>query len=228
MTRFDDNKWLDTFIGATFKQKAVHAAQRYLMEQKLRHLGYKPMISETSLVTITDKHRQILGMAGSKPSDLVLDQFGAWLAGFIRAVTVGGTVTAVTMKADSGIDQTVNVYGGAGFNINSAGTRGTQIKVGSGSTAPARTNYAIQTDFGTAPESGYFDTNTGSYAVGVISLSGAITAGGAGTINEDILVGVWINSNSAQNKFALFRDAVSPGVAFVAGGIINVAWTINL
>lgn len=224
------NDWLDEFRGYTYKRKIIEAAQRSLFEEKAKALGYQPQISEIALVTITDpRTREIIGMGGSKPDDLVLNNFGTWLAGLIRSPAVA--TKTVSLKADDGTTQTPYVYSEGSvncFNQRSGVAAGTRIKVGSGTTAPARANFQIETAFVTAPESGYFNTGDGSYGVGAITCSGSITAGGSGTINETILTGRWTITTGTTFDFLLFRDAISPGKAFVAGQLINVAYAINL
>lgn len=229
--RFDNNQWLESLNGRTFTDRTLAQAQKYLMEQKMRYLGYKPTLSEIAVVSILDpRDRSILGMGGSRPDDLVLDQFGTLLAGLIRAPVIGSKT--ISLKGDDGTTNTFAVYGnltGGTYIFNPSGyTVGTKIKVGSGTTAPARANFQLETAFATAPESGYFNTGDGSYAAGIINASGSITAGGSGTINETILAYDITNSNGVVKTIVLFRDAISPGKAFVAGQLINVAYTVNL
>lgn len=171
----------------------------------------------------------------SKWGNLITDQFGTWLAGFFRTPS-SGNILQVTMAADDGADDSLCIYfDGAADNrlfnesTSSAVSIGSQIKVGSGSTAPARDDTNIETAFGTAPESGAFDTGTGSYSAGNITVSGSITAGGAGTINETGFFGAWrVYNTDNQALYLLFHDAISPGVPFVAGQSITDEYVVAL
>ena len=180
-----------------------------------------------AFVEVRDLSGKVVARGKSKPNNLILDNFGTWLAGFIRAVGAGSTT--VSLVDSAGATQSVALIGSTSqFNNTSLGSVGTKFQAGSGSTTPARADYAITTAFATEPEKSMFDTGTGSYAVGAISVSGSITAGGSGRINE---VGLFmcLYAVGAPNKyFMLFHDLISPGVDFVAAQIITVSYSITL
>lgn len=172
----------------------------------------------------------------SRWNNLITDQFGEWLAAWFRA-PVTSAVTTIAIAADDGVDDTLEIYhdGTADDNafnestgIGAPGT-GTAFQLGSGSTTPARADYAIETAFATAPEDDQFDSATGSYAAGAITVTGAVTAGGAGTVNEAGLFASWRiqNTNNAA-YYLLFHDAISPGVTFVATDPLAVTCQISL
>jgi hypothetical protein len=62
------------------------------------------------------------------------------------------------------------LFNGGGSNATSAGVK---FQVDSGTTAAARTDYKIQTAFGTAPESDMFAVGWGSYAAGTVVIISA-------------------------------------------------------
>lgn len=183
-----------------------------------------------AFVTVRGPDGKVKAQGSSKPNNLILDNFGTWLAAFIQAITEA--TRTITLTDDGGTSRTVYIYGETAYLFNypdGAVDIGTQLRVGSGSTAPARDDYAIETAFATSPESTYFDTGTGSYAAGAISLSGSITAGGSGTIREVGLFGYWTAvAAGTRYRFMLFHDALSPAVSFSAGDIIGVSYSITL
>ena len=102
--------------------------------------------------------------------------------------------------------------------------------MGSGSATPARDDYAIQTAFGTAPESTQFNTGFASYGAGYVSFNGAIIAGGSGTIAETGFLCKWNyrNGSTSQGIFMLFHDVLVSTVGFTVGKLITVSCSIEL
>ena len=173
----------------------------------------------------------IQGITQSKPNNLILDNFGTVLAGLMRAPVAA--VTNVSIPDITNTARTLPIYtinsDTKGWCTYAVGKEiGTQLKVGAGVTAAARADYQIETDFGTAPESGHFDSGSGSYAGGSIAVAGAIVAGGAGTINEVGFFGHWSYGAAVRALFMLFHDILVSGEAFVLGQTITAAYTINL
>lgn len=181
-----------------------------------------------STVIISDKDKIIKGIGQSRRNNLILDNFGEGLSGIFRTpVALLGPIHVLV--DDGGVNR--NVYfmavSASTFNAMAAQALGSNIKVGSGISAAARNDYDIETAFIVGPEDTEFDTGPGSYAAGAISIAGAITAGGAGTINEVGLFGVW-SYTAAAGLFMLFHDILAAGEAFVLGETITVTYTINL
>jgi len=186
-------------------------------------------------VMIQDRQGIIKGVSQSKPNNLILDNFGLFLAGLMRAPVI--TKTWISLTDSGGAARNVGTYGQWGanehaFNLtNAAAKMGTLIQVGAGTTPAARADEDVETPFGVAPEDDVFDTGTGSYGVGSIACAGAISAGGAGTINEVCFFGAWLYSTGAGvalANFLLFHDILVSGEAFVLGETITAAYTINL
>ena len=183
-----------------------------------------------STVIISDRDI-IKGISQSKPNNLILDNFGIWLAGFFRAPVAATKI--INLNDSGGTPRAIHVWEQPNaanlFNVDPSDKIGSLLQVGAGTTAATRADENVETAFGTAPEDDVFDSGTGVYAVGTISLSGALTAGGAGTINETCLFGAWVyGAGSVLANFLLFHDILVSGEAFVLGNTITVAYTINL
>jgi len=186
-----------------------------------------------STVIISDRNI-IKGISQSKPNNLILDNFGTWLAGLLRSPVDADSDVSLT---DTGNNarlmkmydlQSVSCYV---FNAWDAGDPvGSHMQCGSGVTPAARADYKIETALGTPPEDDVFVTGAGSYAAGSIAVAGAIVAGGAGTINETMLAFLWRwgTAGDTMADFAMFHDILVSGEAFVLGNTITVAYTINL
>ncbi len=248
--RRTDEHWRDNLIGLTLDKRLERAAmrkhglesqllrlemQKGLIQKQIagRRVELLPNIYEGAMCTATDKNRKILDVGFSTPEDLILDNFGKWLASWITPIAT--TVTA-SLKDLTNTARTLRVYGVIGTGVamtiayGSLMDCGTVLQVGSGSTAAARANYAIQTAFGTAPENTQFGCSVGSYGGGAISFSGAVTAGGSGTVNETGFFAVFNYGNSTPSyaTFMLFHDILGSGVSFVAGNSLIVSYSITL
>ena len=226
---------LKSYVEAHLLDQKINKFNPKIMNELFRD-AYSPRIpfQHFSSVLISDKLGIIKKIGVSKPNNLILDNFGTWFAGLFHQSTstwfsvnlkenITGSTDAVGM-IDGGSVGTYSFCHAVGAHLN-----GTRIQVGSGTTAPARADYKIETAFGTAPESAVFETGAGSYAAGSMSVAGSITAGGAGTVNETVLFGHWFNEehNNALD-YALFHDAISPGVPFIAAQDITDTYTITL
>ena len=217
--------WERQFIEARFTRRLQERLMAEHTERLRREINQR--IFESVVVSVLDSKGRIRGLGLNEPKDLILDNFGAWLAGLIRA-PVATAWKSCSMVDNGGIARTVYLYYFLGvFNAHETRSLGTNIRVGSGATPPARSDYAIETPFETPPENAVFPTGDGSYAAGAISFSGSITAGGSGTIREVGFYGHWIDVDQITRDFMLFHDLVS-AVGFTAGQAITVAYTINL
>jgi len=231
LKELNDN-WEKQYLGARFSKRLEQKLLREHTERLLKEVDHR--IFEAVVVSVLDRHKRIKGIGLNLPNDLILNNFGTWLAAFIQAP---GTITvSISLKEVGGTTQTFHIFDYTSatnrlFNLNYIGdlALGTQLQVGSGTTPAARTDSAITTPFTTAPESGRFATGSGSYAAGVISFSGAITAGGSGTVNETGFFARWRRSaTNTIDTIMLFHDILAAGVAFTAGQIINVSYSISL
>jgi len=172
----------------------------------------------------------------SRRRNLILDNFGKFLAGLISYVATGSKL-AISLVDDGGVSQTIAVHSSDPyaatsvlFNFAKSVDVGGMMRIGSGTTPPARGDYKIETPFTVAPESDYFEAGTASYAAGVITISAGITAGGSGTINETGFFGKMTDGGdyTVSRMIMLFHDAISPSVSFSAGDSITVEYSISL
>jgi len=233
-----ENDLLNSLIGQSFNQKSKFEAYKIL---KQIHKQADQYSMEKALCYIVDKG-EIRGVGGSSlmknkktgqiVSDLILDQFGIWLAGIFSKDT--GVTKNVIMKQESGANETVSIYTNSNvnnFNRTTSSNKGCLIQIGQSSTPPARTDFKISTAFVTAPESIRFNAvldpvfNSG---LGNFKYISSIIAGGSGTINESILLSDWVVIGAIDKIFTLFRDIISPGQAFIAGQSIALEYTIQL
>jgi len=233
-----ENDLLNSLIGQSFNEKSKFEAYKIL---KQIHKQADQYSMEKALCYIVDIG-EIKGVGGSSlmknkktgeiVSDLVLDQFGNFLAGITKNFA-GGVRTAI-LKNNAGALRTLEIYttsNVANFNRTTIGARGALIQVGSGSTPPARTDFKIETVFGTAPESALFNAPSSpvyNSGLGNFKYNASISAGGSGTINESILSYSWVLNNANQEIFTAFRDIISPAQAFIAGQTIALEYTIQL
>jgi len=202
-----ENDLLYSLVGKTLSDKTKFEAQKILDE--IHYEAQARTVSKSVLCYITDKN-EIKGVGGSTMlkdkkgqifSNLILDQLGLFLAGIFdksilanRTVLLkdaGGSITSYSTYSDIGFPQK--------FNLTSSvpdSKQGVKLQVGSGITAPLRTDFDLETDFGTAPENALFDVTTPVWNSGLGNFkdSGLIVAGGAGTINESILAMIWRNT----------------------------------
>jgi len=184
-------------------------------------------------VMVQEPNGIIKGIGQSRRNNLILDHFGEILAEMFTAPSADQV--EITLTDIAGAPFVMQFYGDDSANDfsvfrNDVGNPlGTLIQVGAGVTAATRADIAIETPFIVAPEDAGFHTGSGSYAGGAIAVVGAIAAGGAGTINEVILILRGLdNAGAATGDIALFHDILVAGEAFVLGETITVTYTINL
>jgi len=227
-----ENDLLNSLIGQSFNQKSKFEAEKILNE--IHSKTQSRLISKKALCYIVDKN-EILGVGGSTimkdkngkiVSNLILDNCGIWLAGLLKG---GVLAKSVVLKDLSNVNKTFNIYQ-FGSLFNAQVNFRMLMKVGSGTTVPARTDFDIETSFPTAPESGNMESSIPLFnsALGNFKNAGSLTAGGSGTINESVLLSVWDTSSNINTTITLFRDIISPGQAFVAGQSIALEYTTQL
>jgi len=230
-----ENDLLNSLIGQSFNQKTKFESYKILKE--IHSKAQDRSIGKMALCYIVDKN-EVLGVGGSSlmknkktgkiVSNLILDNFGEWLGAIFKTTITGNRST--TLITEVGGSEFVQEYGGTLFNNGGTGF-GSTLQVGSGSTPPARTDFFVETPFGTAPENFRFagiSNPVYNSGLGNFKLSATINAGGAGTINESILMMQWDNTSSALKTFTLFRDIISPAQSFIVGKTIALEYTIQL
>ncbi len=229
-----ENDPLNSLIGRSFNEKSKFQAEKILSEIHSR--AQSRTVSKTALCYILDKD-EIKGVGGSTlmktkdgkiVSNLILDNFGVWLAAIFRK-NVGGNL-AITMPDDGGVIRNVHIYNLSPLFNSGLGNSGSALKVGSGTTAPTRSDFEIETDFVASPEN--LDFALGSSPTyfsgpGNFQSAGSIIAGGSGTVNESVHELIF-NAQAVQRTFTIFRDIITPAQAFLAGQTIALSYTIQL
>jgi len=232
-----ENDLLNSLIGKSFNQKSKFEAEKILNE--IHSKAQDRSIDKKALCFVLDK-KEIMGLGGSTLmkdkdgkiiSNLILDQFGVWLAGLFSFQSA--SQRNITIKSTGGINKTVAVYtAGTFFGTLQGGlTVGAKIQVGQGSTSPTRADFTIETPFGTAPESAAFVAPSNpvyNSGLGNFKYSSTINAGGAGTISESILTARWRDIGLTIDNYILFRDIISPSVTFISGQTIALEYTVQL
>jgi hypothetical protein len=182
---------------------------------------------DTSCVAVlrSEKDMRIKEIGFNVPDDLFLNNWGTLLASVIHGNQ--GGITGYTLYDETNTARTSDGTYAASFSNQSTSVYFT-IQFGSGTTAAARNNYAIQTAFATTPESTKFQCGPGAYASGVISFGNLITAGGSGTINEIGLFTQQRMNDASYRHYMITHDILGSGVAFVAGNPLVGTFAINI
>jgi len=221
------NEYLNQFKGKTINERITKDCSNYLLEEKLRITQKNP--NEVSLVTVSDpKTKEIISMGGSTPSDLILDAFGFLWQEHIRIPVGGSVVTPSIFKAEDGVTRAFRIIDPLTAYNKPLGTRGGQIKIGQGSTAPARSDFDIETPFVTSPESLAQNVTAPFYdnILFQIQFFSSLQAGGSGSISEIGFFCFWRDvTTGGTRRYMLAHDLISPGQAFVASQIITMNWT---
>jgi len=231
-----ENDPLNSLIGRSFNQKSKFQAEKILNEIHSR--AQSRTVSKSALCYILDKD-EIKGVGGSTLmktkdgkiiSNLILDQFGVLFAGVLSKFQVADKI--IQLKSTTGGLINLKAIGsGTTFPQLGFGGIGNRFQVGAGVTAPARTDFNIETAFGTAPESGLMAPATDpvfNSGLGNFKMNASITAGGAGTINESVWIGTFLNTANATNNYAFFRDIITPAQVFIASETIALEYTVQL
>jgi len=232
----EENNLLNSLIGQSYNQKSKFEAYKILNEI---HKQADKYCMEKAICYVMDKG-EIKGVGGSSlmqnkktgeiVSDLILNNVGLWLAKIFSTRTTANQSFTGTNSAGGATPIHSRALTSNVFNITSGGSVGVNLAVGAGSTPPVRTDFTIQTFFGTAPESLVFTAGFPVYnsGLGTFKNNGIIVAGGSGTINESVLFDVWRTQASGLATFALFRDIISPAVPFISGQSIALEYTVQI
>ena len=193
-----------------------------LYEMKADRMMLRPQhVCEGSIVAALKSKTdlKILEIGFNTPDDLILNNFGVWLAHLMQGPSQTNVLGYSMLNITNTARASTSIYGYAagGSTFNGSTALGTQIQFGSGATAAVRTNYSIQTALGSAPENTRFPSGAGAYVNNYISFGNVIIAGGSGTINEIGLFGYWYWLGTTADTYMLCRDVLGAGVSYVAG-----------
>lgn len=234
------NDWLKDFKGMTYTDKLHRALTRGIFEEHAKFSdGSVSNIEKAMAYCLDPKTKEIMGVGGSSLlrgkktgriiPDLLLNNFGLWWAGMLRAPAT--TTTFVNLVQESGVSEQVNMFGAGGNMFNcpvSTDAVGTEIQMGSSMTAPQRTDYKIGTALANSPESTSLLTNTGAYTSSntIVVQADANPTGGAGAVNEMIFYAIWYSVGAAVNvAIALAHDSITPTVNYSSGFLLRGAYT---
>jgi hypothetical protein len=243
-----DEIWKDNLIGLTYSEGLKQiVALRHMADIRLRkaeldleQLKQNKRIEQavaeaTTVFVLNPKTKKILDVGFNVAEDLFTNNFGSWLSSLLYSANAGhsNSITGVTLIDTVGTSRAVQGYyyittGSASYTFNSSLAGGTMFQFGSGTNPTTRTTATIQTPFATAPENSRFNTGFGQSGPGTgrVNLSGAIAAGGNGTINEMCLFAYWVTQGNSGFWFLLARDVITP-VTFVAGNSLVANMVIN-
>jgi len=225
--------YLHDYRGRTFKPRIADDAARYLYEQKLGYASRNrtKFSPEVIGIYVTEPSTsELLEIGGSLPSDLFLNNFGTWFAALMQQPVTGIDVVTLTNTA-AGSDTNVGIYNATGGRqtfgsaTSGGGNMGSQIQLGSSSTAPTRADHVVNTPLATAPENALFGTGPGSYGAGTITCSGSVTSGGTGTINEAGFHFSWWNSTTIVS-YMVCHD-LTTSTPFVASKSITCQYSFT-
>jgi len=226
-----ENSYILERIGQTKNQKLIDDCSKEFKEIFTKKFPkYNQALHAHSIVSVTENF-EIKKIGISCMNDLLLDNFGKWIG-----LMLAGNPATVILKQTGDVGFDVGVFHTTrNFNQATAGSVsvGTQIKIGQGLTGAIRSNFGIETAFGTAPESGLQSTGNGGYNSGLGKVDIPMVpfgAGGAGAISETGYFAQWHLTNGAfnQSTFCLARDNISPVVDFTLGQTINVDYSLLL
>lgn len=236
--------WKDNLIGLTWDKrlqaailtKRTREMRLAKAELDLRMLdrGETPHQSScegTFLTVLRSKKKPVIEDIGfSTPEDMFMNNYGSWLAGMFMGLNQmkpqsNQFYMVTTGNVNTGFIAHCTYYGSYSYAFNYGTGNGTQFQLGSSTTASTRAMYAIQSAFSSSPEKNPFPTGPGCYAPGsgTVSFSGAISAGGSGTVNEVAWIAQWY-----QGTAMLARDVLGVGVAFVAGNSLIPTGAISI
>ena len=220
---FESRSWRDQLRGATFDQRlASKIVQTRIAEARNNNQRFP----ELSMVTALTREGVLKEIGFNREGDLFLDNFGQWLAGIV----VCKSNQVKVLKDIDGTNRNVpftHISSGDRWNRQINQSPGMWFQLGSGSTTPSRSNYCIETAFATSPENAKFEASWGMHTSGFCINAGAISAGGSGTVNESIVITRWATNNNDEYFFAIVRDAINPGVSFVASDVLCATLTFT-
>jgi len=222
------NEYLNQYKGKTSSEKLLFDAKEYLIEEKFKKSTKSPM--EVCMIHVENPlTKEITGIGGSIPNDLIMNNLGFWLASHFR--NSNNVTTNILGLIDTGsvarsLLLVTSVPSTSQYNNTLTGVGGSTTQIGSGSTAPTRFDDNIEVAFGTAPESGLLANSLNVLDVpnGRFDILSSVLAGGSGTIREAGMI-MFFAEGATDRQFLFSRDLISPNVPFVVAQTINITWT---
>jgi len=183
-------------------------------------------LSPILTVTVYDSNGN-LKSTQVKEDDLIVNNFRDWL----QALFTTGTSVTASLTNDANTTKTVNIRSGTYANswLDSAtgsGTKGGVAGIGTGTTAAARTDYALETqvEADATQFSGFPQYST---STGIITMSFSFPITDTHAITEAVFGCNWVASDASENTFILFHDVFS-AVNVVNGDTLVLGYTLTL
>ena len=224
------NDFLENYVGFTAKQSVLDEIHKSLLQERAKVLGYENKVIPIATVRIEDpKSKEILSIGASIPNDLITDNWGELLAAIHGPFTTARTFSGLNDVGNGG-PFTIRVWRAASGNSWDRNFR-TQIQVGSGSSPVARTDFNIETAFGSGIESTRVPSNSGGYnaTLGQVKVSANISpTTGGGTVTESCMFWDITDDASILRTYLMSHDLIAPGVVFLAGQSIVPEYTYQL
>jgi hypothetical protein len=164
-----------------------------------------------------------------KDNDLILDNFGLFMASFIAAYTGAASLSVpVTLKDTGGANRTVSVWNATASTIATSSylqNVGCLIGVGTGTTPAARGDPNLETQVGSWTPLG--GNSTWTSGAGTVTFAGSVLIAGGATVTE---AGLEIILRDTGNviRNVLFLHDVFDGVPVGVGKYAHVAYTLQL
>jgi len=221
------NDYLLDYIGKSKTQKLTNDLRNYANDCNLRKSFDFPM----SMCDVTPpESNEILSLGMSIPSDLILDNFGIFLAGIIGRATpqilidttgVGRSRIFKQLSTLNMFFQTERAFPSTSLPV------GWAFQLGQGTTEPERDDFKIETLLGASPENALQSTLQGSFISGLGTVNVAKNypnATGSGTISEmGIFCGTSQYIASPRTSISMMtHDLIDPVVIYNTGQIINL------
>ena len=233
------NQYLLDYVGKTATEKILNDAKKFVLENKVKELGFNPRPNLISLVHTEDK-KKILSIGASIPNDLITDQFGILLAQLFRTPSTTAQ-QVISLKGTDGVTNTFKPYwfgdvnagntDWAGMLVQLAGGVSSGIQIGQGTTLAARTDFDIETPFANGGlEDSRFGIQVPIYNIALsrCNFSNSIISTGAGSITETALLNIYMRDLPRSIKtLCMARDNISPSVDFVAAQSIFVEYVLQ-
>lgn len=221
------NEYLLDYIGKSKTENLSNDLRKYANECNLRKSLDLPM---SICSVLPPDNNEIMSLGMSVPNDLILDNFGHFLAGIIGRATPqtliddGGVGRSRIFKQSSTLNmffQTERAFPSTSLPV------GWTFRLGQGSTQPERDDFTIETLLGATPESSYQSTLQGTFSssLGTVNVAKNYpNASGSGSISEmGLFCGTSNFSLSPTTSISMMtHDLISPVVNYTVGQIINL------
>jgi len=233
-------EYLLDYIGKTATPNILNDAKKWLLENKMKEMGYLPRPNVICLVHTQDKkYDEILQIGGSTPPDLISDNMGELFAEFHRAVSSGAKTITLQDTTDTTqsfaqfwrSNQSLGTNGRISmFSTFSAVNAG--IQIGKGSAQVTRQDFKIEDPFtngGLEDSRNLISTPAYNVALSRCEFGVSITSTGAGIISETAHINSYHNTTAhASSLILMAHDNINPVVNFISAQSIFTEYIYQL